>query len=76
MRACPAGFVHGLPLWPVRRSRLSLYAHITSVSWRLDTPTAVAGTVSDRSRADVRPFSFDASKLGKYELVNRLWEML
>lgn len=61
---------------PQLRHQLSLYAHISKVTWRLDHEDTVAGTVSDPKSGDIRLFNFDTSSTPKFELVNALWELL
>ncbi|KXZ52867.1 hypothetical protein GPECTOR_8g249 [Gonium pectorale] len=58
------------------RHQLSMYAHITRVTWRLDQQQAVAGTVSDSKSGDIRIFNFDPNTVSKFELVNALWQLL
>ncbi|KAG2499045.1 hypothetical protein HYH03_003230 [Edaphochlamys debaryana] len=58
------------------RHQLSMYAHITRVTWRLDQAQAVAGTVSDSKSGDIRLFNFDPKTVSNFELVNALWELL
>lgn len=41
------------------RHHLSLYAHISKITWQFDARNRVAGVVSDPDAADARPFSFD-----------------
>ncbi|PNW75267.1 hypothetical protein CHLRE_12g519850v5 [Chlamydomonas reinhardtii] len=60
----------------VTKHQLSLYAHITRVTWRSDQQPLVAGTVSDSSTGDIRLFSFDSAATSRFELVNALWELL
>ncbi len=36
----------------------------------------MAGTVSDRERADLRPFDFDPAALSDVQLTNKLWEVI
>lgn len=68
--------MHTFPPALVRRHQLSLYAHISKVTWRLDQEDTVAGTVSDPKSSDIRLFNFDTSATPKFELVNALWELL
>ncbi|PNH05604.1 hypothetical protein TSOC_008103 [Tetrabaena socialis] len=58
------------------RHQLSMYAHITRVTWRLDQQQAVAGTVSDSKSGDIRIFDFDPTSVSHFELVNGLWQLL
>lgn len=57
-----------------RRHQLSLYAHVSKITWQFDRPTRVAGTVSTPSQ--LRPFDFDPAATPDFEIVNQLWEMM
>ena len=67
--------IDGLAFGSVRY-QLSMYAHITHVTWRLEQQDAVAGTVSDSKSGDIRTFNFDPKSVSEFELVNALWELL
>lgn len=57
------------------RNELSLFANISRIAWRYGD-SSVAGTVSDRQRSDLRPFSFDPVAMSDFEVANRLWEVV
>ena len=61
-----------------RRHQLSLFAHISKITWRLDQgEERIAGTVSDPKSGDLRPFDLpDAKGRDSYDLVNGLWELM
>lgn len=59
-----------------RRHALSLYTHISSITWKYDDPGRSAGSVSDRALHDIRPFDMDAAEAATFAGVNRLWEMI
>ncbi|GAX83510.1 hypothetical protein CEUSTIGMA_g10935.t1 [Chlamydomonas eustigma] len=62
---------------PFLRHQLSLFAHISKITWKLDREESVAGTVSDQKSGDLRPFDVpDSQSLSQYELVNKLWQVL
>ena len=58
------------------RHQLSLYAHISKVTWHFDKRDKVAGTVSNTSTGDICKFELDPQELGEFEIVNQLWEMM
>ena len=60
----------------MHRHQLSLYAHVSKITWQLDNDNMVAGTVSDPKSHDIRRFEINATTTSKFELVNALWEML
>ncbi len=61
-----------------RRQQLSLYTIISKVNWRTDAGVEgrVAGTVSDPSTHEIRPFDFDPHQASHFETVNKLWQLL
>ncbi|GAB4819058.1 hypothetical protein N2152v2_006104 [Parachlorella kessleri] len=61
---------------PRTRHQLSLYAHISKVTWHLDKRDKVAGTVSNTSTGDICKFELDPQELGDFEVVNQLWDMI
>ncbi len=58
-----------------RRNDLSLFVNISRITWKAGSGR-VAGTVSDRERADLRPFDFDPAALSDVQLTNKLWEVI
>lgn len=58
------------------RHQLSLYAHISKVTWEFDAKDKVAGAVSDPSGGDIRHFDFNPKETTHYEIVNGIWEMM
>lgn len=58
------------------RHALSLYTHISSITWKYDDQARSAGSVSDRSLHDIRSFAVDAAEATTFAGVNRLWEMI
>ena len=61
---------------PARRHQLSLYAHISKITWHFDRADRVAGTVSNPSTGDMRKFELDPQELGEFGVVNALWGMM
>ena len=57
-----------------RRHQLSLYAHVSKITWQFDRPNRVAGTVSTPSQ--LCPFDFDPAAMPDFDIVNQLWEMM
>ncbi|KAL6779548.1 hypothetical protein ACKKBG_A12720 [Auxenochlorella protothecoides x Auxenochlorella symbiontica] len=60
---------------PRIRHQLSLYAHVSKISWRFDNPDRIAGTVSDPEKADVRLFDL-APQMPRFEATNQLWRLM
>jgi kinetochore protein Spc24 len=56
----------------VCRHQLSLYAHVSKITWQFEAPARVAGTVSNPLRA----FDFDPQATPNFEIVNTLWELM
>lgn len=61
---------------PTKRHQISLYAHITKVSWHFEKQDMVSGTVSYPNTGDIRPFEFDPKNMSQFQVVNTLWDML
>ena len=59
-----------------RRHQLSLFAHISKVTWRLDVEERIAGTVSDPSTGDIRAIDLDPARLTEFQRVSSMWELL
>ncbi|KAL4452276.1 hypothetical protein ABPG75_007938 [Micractinium tetrahymenae] len=59
---------------PHTRHQLSLYAHVSKITWQFDRPARMAGTVSTPSQ--LRPFDFDPAATPDFDIVNQLWEMM
>ena len=60
----------------LRRHQLSLYAHISKISWQFDRTDRVLGAVSDPVSNDIRKFEFDRDQTDDFQMVNRLWELV
>ncbi len=59
------------------RHQLSLFAHISKITWRLDKEDCIAGTVSDPKSGDLRPFDLaDSGNKSTFEVVNSLWAVV
>ena len=61
-----------LPTLPRRRHQLSLYAHVSKITWQFDAPARVAGTVANPLRA----FDFDPAATPNFDIVNALWDLM
>ena len=60
-----------------RRYELSLYAHISNVTWQLERGTqCVRGTVSDLVSKDIKSIDLDPAAMSEFELVNAVWDAL
>ena len=60
------------PPAPMCRHQLSLYAHVSKITWQFDQPSRVAGTVSNPLRA----FDFDPQATSDFDITNALWDLL
>ena len=58
------------------RHALSLYTHISSVTWDTQQPDRAKGAVSDRESHDIRAFDLGAAEATSFASVNRLWEII
>ena len=56
---------------PIPR-RLSLYAHVSKVTWQFEAPARVAGTVCN----PLRTFDYDPGTTPNFEIVNSLWDLM
>lgn len=54
------------------RHQLSLYAHVSKITWQFEKSDRVAGTVAD----PLRTFDFDPATTPDHEIVNALWELM
>jgi kinetochore protein Spc24 len=58
------------------RHQLSLYAHISKVTWQFDAADRIAGAVSDDVTGDIRHFDIDPESMSKFEIANQLWDLM
>lgn len=61
---------------PQTRHQLSLYAHISSITWQFDNEDRVEGAVSDPVSGDIRHFDLDPKAMTQFEIANHLWELM
>ena len=64
-----------LPLF-LPRHQLSLYAHVSKISWEFGAGGRVAGTVSDPVSTDLRHFDLPEGSLSQFEMTNALWDLV
>ncbi|EFN55001.1 hypothetical protein CHLNCDRAFT_52771 [Chlorella variabilis] len=57
---------------PRTRHQLSLYAHVSKITWQFEQRDRVAGTVSSPLRA----FDFDPAATPDFEITNTLWDLM
>ena len=57
---------------PPCRHQLSLYAHVSKITWQFDAPARVAGTVAN----PMRTFDFDPATTPNFDIVNALWDLM
>ncbi len=66
-----------LLLWTCSdRHSLSLYTHISSITWDMARPDRAKGAVSDRESHDIRAFDMDEDEVASFDGVNRLWDII
>lgn len=58
------------------RHLLSLYAHITKITWHYERSDRVSGTVSNPTSGDIQLFDLDPASMSETALVNALWSKL
>lgn len=61
---------------PRTRHELSLYAHISKISWQFDAPNRIQGRVNAHDFKDVRIIDFPEGEISKFQLANDLWELV
>jgi kinetochore protein Spc24, animal type len=61
---------------PWTRHQLSLYAHVSKLTWQFDKSDRVVGTVSDPANGDIRRFELDPKAVPRAEIANRLWDLI
>lgn len=74
---CALAVVAEHPSTPAtHRHLLSLYAHVTKITWHYERVDRVAGTVSDPASGDIQLFDLDPASMSEAALVNALWDKL
>lgn len=58
------------------RSQVSLFAHISRITWQLDREDRIMGTVADAQQSQIRKIDIDPAACTTYEAVNQLWQLL
>jgi len=63
---------------PVIKHALSLYSSATKIKWHFDLceGSVIAGSMIDADVGVAREFQFDESELTKFQLANKLWDVL
>ncbi|KAL3142886.1 hypothetical protein ABBQ38_003174 [Trebouxia sp. C0009 RCD-2024] len=61
---------------PRARHEVSLYAHISKLTWQKSGPAVWRGAVSDSAAGDIRTIDIDTSMLSHFEMVNRVWDAI
>jgi kinetochore protein Spc24, animal type len=59
---------------PRLKHELSLYAHISKISWAYDRPDRIKGRVN--GAGEVKPFDFAPDEMTEFELVNKMWDLI
>jgi len=58
------------------KHELSLYAHISKISWKQADAGVVSGVVSKVKKGDLKGFKMNANDSSRYELTNALWDLM
>lgn len=61
---------------PHARHELSLYAHISKLTWQGRSSQHWLGAVSDSAAGDIRTIDLDSQQLSEFEMVNRVWDII
>jgi hypothetical protein len=60
-----------------RRHELSLYVHITNISWHLqNNHSRISGKVHRPATKDIRHIDIDPAEKSQFDVVNLIWETL
>jgi len=61
---------------PRTKHELSLYAHISKISWHYEVTDRIRGRVNAHERKDVHPIDFAVDDRTPYQLANDLWNLI
>ena len=59
-----------------RRHELSLYAHISKLTWQGQKPEMWQGAVSDSAAGDIRSIDLDSRQLSEFYMINMVWDLI
>ena len=61
---------------PRAKHELSLYAHISKISWQYEVTDRIAGRVNAHEGKDLKVIDFAVGDRSEYHLTNDLWNMI
>eukprot|EP00963_Diacronema_lutheri_P006946 scaffold622_cov335-Pavlova_lutheri.AAC.14 len=61
---------------PRTKHELSLYAHVSKIAWHYEHGNRIQGLASDPAKGDAHTFDFDPVNFSKYEIANKLWDLM
>jgi len=61
---------------PRTKHELSLYAHVSKIAWHYEHGNRIQGLASDPAKGDAHTFDFDPANFSKYEIANKLWDLM
>jgi kinetochore protein Spc24 len=61
---------------PRAKHELSLYAHISKISWHYEATDRIKGRINAHEGKDLRVIDFAERDRSEYELANELWNMI
>lgn len=60
----------------VCRHELSLYAHISNLTWQGRDASRWLGTVSDTAAGDIRTVDITEDTMSHFDMINRVWDSI
>jgi kinetochore protein Spc24 len=61
---------------PRTKHELSLYAHISKISWHYEATDRIRGRVNAHENKEVHPIDFALGDVSEYQLANDLWNII
>ena len=58
------------------RHELSLYAHISNLTWQGHNAKHWLGTVSDTTAGDIRIVDLADDQLSQFDMINKVWDII
>jgi kinetochore protein Spc24 len=58
------------------RHQLSLFAHISNITWNFDQKDRMAGVMSNNKTGDIKQFALDPASTNQFDIVNQLWDYI
>ena len=65
------------PCVPACRHELSLYVHVSNISWKLQgAESRIAGTLCSPGKKDVRSIDLDPAGKSQFDIINSIWALM